>query len=118
MLNAPNPAFLDALTDAGVTVKEAAPTYLEEPRGLYHAAPGFVALPRSVDEVATLVKACNAASVGIVPYGGGTGLVGGQVSPNTPSPLIVSLERMSAIRTVDAEGYTFCLLYTSDAADE
>jgi FAD/FMN-containing dehydrogenase len=38
--------------------------------------------------------------VGIVPYGGGTGLVGGQVSPDGPEPLILSMERMAAIRGV------------------
>ena len=32
--------------------------------------------------------------------GGGTGLVGGQVAPDGPAPLIVSMERMSAIRAV------------------
>ncbi|NIY96020.1 FAD-binding protein [Salipiger sp. HF18] len=57
-------------------------------------------MPRSADEAARILRACNAARVGVVPFGGGTGLVGGQVAPDTPAPLIVSLERMSAIRAV------------------
>ncbi|HBU15516.1 MAG TPA: hydroxyacid dehydrogenase, partial [Gemmobacter sp.] len=38
--------------------------------------------------------------VGIVPLGGGTGLVGGQVMPSGPQPLILSMERMRAIRAI------------------
>jgi hypothetical protein len=47
-------------------------------------------------EVAAIVRACAAARVGIVPLGGGTGLVGGQVMAEGPAPLILSLERMRA----------------------
>jgi len=47
------------------------------------------------------VTACRDARVGVIPYGGGTGLVGGQVAENLPAPVIVSLERMTAIRAVD-----------------
>ncbi|MFT4960328.1 MAG: FAD/FMN-containing dehydrogenase [Paracoccaceae bacterium] len=79
------------------------PRYLEEPRGLYAGQAGLLALPRNVDDVAALVRAANAARVGVIPYGGGTGLVGGQVAPDGPLPLIISLERMSAIRAVYAE---------------
>ena len=46
------------------------------------------------------MRACAKAQVGIVPWGGGTGLVGGQVMPNGVAPLILSLERMAAIRAV------------------
>ena len=60
----------------------------------------MVALPRTVDEVATIIGACNAARVGVVPFGGGTGLVGGQIQMEGPIPLILSLERMDRIREV------------------
>ena len=46
------------------------------------------------------MRACAAARVGIVPWGGGTGLVGGQMMPEGPAPLILSLERMAALRAV------------------
>ena len=49
-------------------------SYLEEPRGRFQGAQGFVARPRNTQEVSALVKACGEAGVGIVPYGGGTGL--------------------------------------------
>lgn len=74
--------------------------YLEEPRRRFAGHVGVLALPRSVEQVSTLVQLASDASVPIVPYGGGTGLVGGQVMADGPAPLLVSLERMSAIRAV------------------
>ncbi|WP_299349744.1 FAD-binding oxidoreductase [uncultured Shimia sp.] len=95
--------FLDALAQSlpEGTLREAEPRYLEEPRGRFVGlASTAIALPRTVDEVATIVAACNAAGVPVVPYGGGTGLVGGQVKPDGAVPLVLSLERMKAIRAV------------------
>ena len=74
------------------------PRFLEEPRGRWQGRAGAVALPRSTDEVAAILRACHDARVGVVPYGGGTGLVGGQISAEGPMPLILSLDRMQAIR--------------------
>lgn len=77
--------------------------YLEEPRGRWHGLAGAVALPRSVEEVALIVRSCAAARVGIVPWGGGSGLVGGQIMPAGPPPLLLSVERMAALRGVYAD---------------
>ncbi|EPX78794.1 FAD-binding oxidoreductase [Salipiger mucosus] len=86
------------------TLRRAEPRHLEEPRGRWTGVSEWVALPRDTDEVATILRACNAARVGVVPLGGGTGLVGGQVAPEgTPAPLLLSLERMSAVRSVHPE---------------
>lgn len=74
--------------------------YLEEPRGRYAGQSAILAQPRTVEEVATLIRAAGQAGVGVVPYGGGTGLVGGQIAPDVPAPLILSLERMNAVRDV------------------
>ncbi|SIT78827.1 FAD-binding oxidoreductase [Pontibaca methylaminivorans] len=73
---------------------------LEEPRGRFHGRGGLVARPRESGEVAAIIAAAAQARVGVVPYGGGTGLVGGQVKPDAPAPLILSLERMNRIRRV------------------
>jgi FAD/FMN-containing dehydrogenase len=81
-------------------LRPVAPHFLEERRGLFHGKAGLVAAPRNVGEVAAVLRAANAARVGVVPYGGGTGLVGGQVMPDGPAPLVLSLERMTAIRGV------------------
>ncbi len=82
------------------TLRPPEPRYLEEPRGRFVGRAGLLALPRSAAEVATIVTACNAARVGVVPYGGGTGLVGGQVQDAGPAPVILSLERMNRVRAV------------------
>ena len=79
-------------------VRETAPAYLEEPRGRYKGQAGLVAAPRTVEEVAAIIRACAEARVPIVPRGGGTGLVGGQVMSHGAMPLLLSLERMNRIR--------------------
>ena len=75
--------------------------YLEEPRDLHRGLAGLLALPRTAEEVAALIRAAGDERVGVVPYGGGTGLVGGQIMPDGPAPLLLLLERMTAIRKVD-----------------
>lgn len=77
--------------------------YLEEPRGRYAGQQALLALPRSTDEVAALIRHAAEARVGVVPYGGGTGLVGGQIASDGPAPLILSLERMNKVREVFAD---------------
>lgn len=101
-LNPATPDFARTLADAMPegTVDTAGARYLEEPRGRYVGQPCVLARPRTVEEVATLIRLAGKARVGVVPYGGGTGLVGGQVVPDGPAPLILSLERMTAIRDV------------------
>ncbi len=100
MLNPADPDFIASLA-AQVppdTLRAPEPRDLEEPRGRWQGQAGAVARPRSTAEVAQIVRACAAARVGIVPMGGGTGLVGGQIMPDGPVPLILSLDRMTALR--------------------
>jgi FAD/FMN-containing dehydrogenase len=80
-----------------------APRYLEEPRGRLKGRGGIVVAPSCTAEVATVVTVCRDAGVGIVPFGGGTGLVGGQVLPEGPAPVILSMERMNRVREVRAD---------------
>ncbi|WP_299748152.1 FAD-binding oxidoreductase [uncultured Tateyamaria sp.] len=78
-------------------------SHLKEPRGRYTGQAGLLALPQSTDEVAKLVSIASDMRVPVVPYGGGTGLVGGQVVEEGPVPLILSLEKMTAIRATYPE---------------
>lgn len=84
-------------------LRDSAPAYLEEPRGRWQGQAGLIAAPRDVEECAAIIRACAEARVPVVPRGGGTGLVGGQVMPDGPAPLILSLERMTAIRRLYPE---------------
>ncbi|TYB83061.1 FAD-binding oxidoreductase [Maritimibacter fusiformis] len=100
-----NPADADFARTLRARLPDAAfrplgPAYLEEPRGLFRGQGGLVVAPGTAEEVAEVVRAAAAARVGVVPYGGGTGLVGGQVMPDGPAPVILSLERMTRIRAV------------------
>ncbi|MBK1636829.1 FAD-binding oxidoreductase [Rhodovulum adriaticum] len=102
MLNPVTDDLLDQLraTLPPATFREMTPAYLEEPRGRYQGQGGALLAPATTPEVAAIVRACAQARVGIVPFGGGTGLVGGQIQPEGPAPVILSLERMRAIRAV------------------
>lgn len=99
MLNTCSSDFLEKLDRAlpGM-LRPVASADVEEPRGRWTGLGGAVACPRSTAEVSRIVQACAEARVGIVPRAGGTGLVGGQIMAAGVSPLIVSLERMTALR--------------------
>jgi FAD/FMN-containing dehydrogenase len=74
--------------------------YRLEPRGSYRGADALLVAPADTGQVAAVVRACHEARVGVVPFGGGTGLVGGQLMQGGPPPVILSLERMAAIRAL------------------
>ena len=78
------------------------PRYLAEPRGRFHGGDALLLTPGATGEVAAILKQATAARVPVVPYGGGTGLVGGQIGAGLPKPVLLSLERMNGIRGIDA----------------
>lgn len=99
-LNEPTSELLSKLAHIA-DVSPPSAKYLEEPRGRFAGQASVLVRPSTVDEVAAVVRFCNTHKIGIVPYGGGTGLVGGQTSVSGPKPIVLSLERMNAIRDVD-----------------
>ncbi|GAB4300810.1 MAG: FAD-binding oxidoreductase [Roseovarius sp.] len=72
--------------------------HLQEPRGRWHGLAGVLVAPDSTAQVAAAVRLAAAARVPVLPYGGGTGLVGGQIMPQGPAPMLLSLERMRRVR--------------------
>jgi FAD/FMN-containing dehydrogenase len=64
--------------------------------------PIALARPRTTEEVATILRICNAHRLPVVPQGGLTGLTGG-ATPSAGS-LALSLERFSAIESIDPDG--------------
>lgn len=101
MLNSADDTFVSLLKSAipDLLIKDDTDTYLREPRGRFMGT-GVVVAPSSTAEVAEIVKLCAAHKIGIVPYSGGTGLVGGQLMEDGPVPVVLSLERMNRIRDV------------------
>ncbi|MEM8823642.1 MAG: FAD-binding oxidoreductase [Pseudomonadota bacterium] len=94
--------FADTLRDRlpDTAFRPLEPRYVEEPRGRWAGQGGLLLAPSSTEEVSVIIRAAAAAGVAVIPYGGGTGLVGGQVAEDLV-PVILSLERMTKIRKVD-----------------
>ena len=81
-----------------------------------------VVRPANTDEVARIVKACAAAQVSLVPQGGNTGLVVGSIPDDTGQQVVLSLQRLRAVREIDPANMTItvdagCILQSlQDAA--
>jgi FAD/FMN-containing dehydrogenase len=75
--------------------------YLEERRELFHGRTSVVLRPGTVDEVAAILKLANETETPVVPQGGNTGLVGGQVPDASGAEIIVSLSRLNRVRSVE-----------------
>src|SRR5712675_1287626 len=73
--------------------------YLVEGRNLYRGTSPAVLRPGSVAEVAAILRLANETSTPIVPQGGNTGLVGGQIAQH--GEIVLSLNRLDRIREVD-----------------
>ena len=65
-----------------------------------------VVRPGSTQEVAAVVQACAAAQISIVPQGGNTGLSVGSTPDHTGQQVVLSLQRMNAVRQLDADNLT------------
>ena len=80
-----------------------------------------VVRPGSTAEVAAVVRACAAQRVGLVPQGGNTGLVGGGVPDGSGTQVLLSLQRLNRVRTLDKANLTLtaeagCVLQHVQAA--
>jgi FAD/FMN-containing dehydrogenase len=80
--------------------------YLVEPRGLYNGKAALVLRPDTTERVAEIVRICAETGTRIVPQGGNTGLVGGSVPFDTGDEVVLSLNRMRAVRAIDLENDT------------
>ena len=73
--------------------------YLVEMRDLFHGQTPVILRPDSVEEVSRILKLANDTKTAIVPQGGNTGLVGGQIPHH--NEVVLSLTRLDKIREVD-----------------
>ncbi|ACK49704.1 FAD linked oxidase domain protein [Methylocella silvestris BL2] len=108
---APGPALLDrfeAMIGASHVLASAADMapYLVEPRDLYQGRALCVLRPGSTQEVAAILRLCNETYTPVVPQGGNTGLVGGQTPDETGRAIVISLQRMRALREIDLASNT------------
>lgn len=98
-------ALLDVLGPKGVVEAPAdKERYVTEWRGFWRGDCALVARPADTDETARVVAICADHGVAVYPLGGNTGLVGGGV-PHA-SGVVVSTDRMTRMRAVDADNFT------------
>ena len=83
----------------------------EEGNSHFFQKPEVVVFPGTTEEVAQIVKLANTYVVPITPRAAGTGVACGAIP--IYKGIVVELERMNKILTLDAENMYACLLYTS-----
>jgi FAD/FMN-containing dehydrogenase len=80
--------------------------YLREWRDRYTGKTPVVLRPGSTEDVSRILALANDEGIGIVPQGGNTGLVGGQIPSPEGDQIVLSLARLNKVRDVDAAGGT------------
>lgn len=106
-LSPPTPELLTRLTEIvgesnAIAEASAQEPFLREWRDLYHGKTPLVLLPKNTGDVSRILELANAYRVAIVPQGGNTGLVGGQIPNPSATEIVLSLQRMTAIRSIDS----------------
>ncbi len=92
-------------------------------RGDFSPAPDHVAYPRDEDDVAALMRFCADVSVALIPFGGGSSVVGGvepRVGDAYSGAIVCDLCRLDRIVRVDPVSRTVCAeagIYGPDLAD-
>jgi FAD/FMN-containing dehydrogenase len=76
--------------------------HLVEWRGKYQGHAALLLKPETAQQVSAILSICNETRTPIVPQGGNTGLVGGQIPFH--GEVLLSLSRMNRVRHVDAAG--------------
>ena len=75
--------------------------FVTERRGLWAGRTGLVLRPGGVDEVSRILKLATETRTPVVPQGGNTGLVGGQMPDRSGREIVLSLSRLDRIRELD-----------------
>lgn len=88
---------------------DAVAPFLIDFRRMYHGATPLLLLPKSVEEVAQILRICNRETVAVVPHGGNTGYCGGATPDESGSQIVLSLHRLNRVRQIDAVNYSMTL---------
>jgi FAD/FMN-containing dehydrogenase len=87
-----------------ITEADGIAPYLVETRGLYHGTSPLVLRPSNVDEVSAILALATETRTAVVPQGGNTGHVAGQIPREGAADIVLSLSRLNRIRDVDPVG--------------
>jgi FAD/FMN-containing dehydrogenase len=88
---------------AAITDSADVEPWLTDWRGRFHGKANAILSPASTEEVAAIVKLAGERRIPLVPQGGNTSMVGGATPAPDGSALILSLRRMSRLRSISAE---------------
>jgi len=80
--------------------------HLVEWRDRYRGATPILLKPDSVPAISRIVSICASTGTPIVPQGGNTGLVGGQIPDMSGGQVLLSLKRLNRIRAIDIDAAT------------
>ncbi|RIA55875.1 FAD-binding oxidoreductase [Dichotomicrobium thermohalophilum] len=110
----PTPDILARLTEIVgahhvITEQAELAPYMEEWRGLYHGRTPLLLKPGNTEEVAQILKIANESGIAVVPQGGNTGLVGGQIPMTAGHEIVLNLSRMNRVRTIDPANNTLTI---------
>ncbi len=75
--------------------------YLRDWRGNYTSKADLVVRPANTAEVAAIVRLCADTRTPLVPQGGNTGLVGGGIPDTSGTAIVLSLQRMNKVLSID-----------------
>jgi FAD/FMN-containing dehydrogenase len=88
---------------------DAVAPFVADFRRLYRGATPLVLMPRSVDEVAEILRICNREEVAVVPHGGNTSYCGGATPDEAGAQIVLSMRRLNRVRHVDAADYSMAI---------
>lgn len=107
----PSPDTLDRLMEAagrgGFTQDPTVmATHLREWRDRFFGQTPILLRPDTTAAVSRIVAICNETRTPIVPQGGNTGLVGGQIPNPDGTEVLLSLARLNRVRSIDSDAGT------------
>ncbi|HZP09277.1 FAD-binding oxidoreductase [Methyloceanibacter sp.] len=102
----PNAETIDAFVrivgeDHAIRDAAAMTPYLVEWRDRYRGKAALVLKPADTEQVSSILKLANETRTAVVPQGGNTGLVGGQIPFETGNEVVLSLGRLDRVRGID-----------------
>lgn len=87
--------------DTVLTAADDIAPWLSDWRGLYRGNAQAVVRPRRTEDVAQCLALCQQEGVPVVPRGGNTGMCGGATPDQGAANVVLSLDRMNQVRSID-----------------
>ncbi len=79
--------------------------YLTEERGKYIGKSKLLLKPNTTSDVSKILNICNNHKISVVPQGGRTGLSGGTIPNPEKNEVIISMEKMNKVLSIDKNNF-------------